>query len=149
MSHISANKITLGSEVQMHFTIKLTDGSVADSTLISGKPARFKMGDGNITDFVEKSLLGLQAGDKKQITIPPEDGFGKANPNNIYWMPKSAFPQELILEEGLIVGFTQPNGVELPGVIRKMRDDEIQVDFNHPLCGQTLLFDIEIIAVDC
>ena len=64
--NITADKrINPGSEVQMHFTIKLTDGSVADSTLPSGRPACFILGDNSMTDIVEQSIIGLQAGDKK------------------------------------------------------------------------------------
>lgn len=148
MSNNVAQKIAHGSKVKMHFTIKLKDGSVADTTLTSGNPAEFSMGSGEITDVVEKALLGLQAGDKKQIAISPEDGYGIAKPENIHWLPQSAFPSDMVLEEGLIIGFTQPNGVELPGIVRKLDENNVQVDFNHPLCGQSLLFDLEIIAVE-
>jgi FKBP-type peptidyl-prolyl cis-trans isomerase SlpA len=137
-----------GSEVHMHFAIKLTDGTIADSTREQGKPACFTLGDGNVLDKVESALIGLKVGDKKKITLTPEEGFGVANPDNLHWLPKAQFPQDLSLEPGLIMGFNQPNGIELPGIIREIKDNEVLVDFNHPLCDQTLIFDLEIMAVD-
>lgn len=137
-----------GSEVQMHFSIKLTDGSIADSTRDHGKPACFKMGNANVFDKVENALIGLKVGDKKKLTLTPEEGFGLPNPDNLHRLPKAQFPHDISLEEGLIVGFTQPNGIELPGIIREINDTTVLVDFNHPLCGQTLIFDLEIIAID-
>lgn len=148
MNIAAEKRIIPGSEVQMHFTIKLSDGSVADSTLPSGRPACFKLGENTLTDTVEQSIIGLQAGDKKSLTLTPEEGFGLPNPANIYELPKTQFPTDIPLEQGLIMGFTQPNGVELPGIIREFNDTTVTVDFNHPLSGQTLIFDLEIVAVD-
>lgn len=148
MNSINETTIQPGSEVQMHFAIKLTDGSIADNTREHGKPACFKMGDGNVLDKVESALIGMKVGEKKKITLTPEEGFGVANPDNLHWLPKTQFPHDITLEEGLIIGFTQPNGVELPGIIREIKDENVLVDFNHPLCGQTLIFDLEIVAIN-
>lgn len=148
MNSNNETMIQPGSEVQMHFSIKLKDGSIADSTRDHGKPACFKMGDGNVLDKVERALIGMKVGEKKKISLSPDEGFGEANPNNLHWLPKAQFPQDIKLEEGLIMGFTQPNGVELPGIIREIKDENVLVDFNHPLCGQTLIFDLEIIAIN-
>lgn len=148
MTTACEKSIQPGSEVHMHFSIKLNDGTVADSTHVHNQPARFKMGDGNLLDKVEIALIGLKVGDKKKLTLAPEDGFGHANPDNLHWLPKAQFPDDIVLEEGLIVGFTQPNGIELPGIIREFKDSNVLVDFNHPLCGQTLIFDLEIVGID-
>lgn len=136
------------SKVTMHFSLKLTDGSVADSTKVSGKPATVTLGDGTLSAAMEAQLIGLSAGDKKQFTLAPEDAVGIPNPQNIHNMPKDRFPGDLVLETGLIVCFNQPDGSELPGVIRAVNHDEVIVDFNHPLAGQTLIVDVEIIAVE-
>lgn len=147
--NVTAEKtIRPGSDVEIHFSIKLSDGTIADSTREFGKPAQFKMGEGNILDKVERNLIGLKTGDKKKLTLAPEDGFGLANPDNLHWLASTQFPQDITLEEGLIVEFTQPNGSELPGIIREIKQENVLVDFNHPLCGQTLIFDVEVISVD-
>ncbi len=140
--------ITPTSTVTMHFTIKLKDGSTAENTRLYKKPAHFKIGDGSLTDTFEALLMGLKVGDKKKFIMEPEHGFGLSNPQNIHTVPRHQFPAEMELEEGLIIAFKQPNNVELPGIIRQIDQQQVTVDFNHPLCDQTLIFDVEILAIE-
>jgi FKBP-type peptidyl-prolyl cis-trans isomerase SlpA len=139
--------INTGSQVVFHFSIKLSDGSVADSTKVSGKPAKLVMGDGSLTPGFEACLLGLEAGQEASFTLPPEQAFGTPNPDNIYYVERDKFGADVTPEEGAIIAFTQPDGSELPGVIRSVAGQSVTVDFNHPLAGQTLTFDVEIIEV--
>lgn len=139
--------INTGSQVVFHFSIKLSDGSVADSTKVSGKPAKLVMGDGSLTPGFEACLLGLEAGQEASFTLPPEQAFGMPNPDNIYYVERDKFGADVTPEEGAIIAFTQPDGSELPGVIRSAAGQSVTVDFNHPLAGQTLTFDVEIIEV--
>lgn len=139
--------INTGSQVVFHFSIKLSDGSVADSTKVSGKPAKLVMGDGSLTPGFEACLLGLEAGQEASFTLPPEQAFGVPNPDNIYYVERDKFGADVTPEEGAIIAFTQPDGSELPGVIRSVAGQSVTVDFNHPLAGQTLTFDVEIIEV--
>ena len=76
--------IAADSSVLFHFSIKLEDGSVADSTALHGKPARLRMGDGSLTPSFEQCLLGLREGESKSFTLAPEEAFGLSNPDNIY-----------------------------------------------------------------
>lgn len=139
--------INTGCEVLFHFSIKLSDGSVADSTKVSGKPAKLVMGDGSLTPGFEACLLGLEAGQEASFTLPPEQAFGMPNPDNIYYVERDKFSADVKPEEGAIIAFTQPDGSELPGVIRSVAGQSVTVDFNHPLAGQTLTFDVEILEV--
>ncbi|WP_319783347.1 FKBP-type peptidyl-prolyl cis-trans isomerase [Oceanisphaera sp. IT1-181] len=141
------NQIGNQSEVLFHFTLTLADGSVADSTKLQGKPAKLKMGDGSLTANFEACLLGLTAGDQHSFELGPDDAFGPVNPNNIHYMERRQFAAELDLSEGAIVAFTQPNGAEIPGIIRDVAGDSVTVDFNHPLAGQRVTFDVEILTV--
>lgn len=136
-----------GHEVVMHFTIKLSDGSVADSTKVSGKPAKFRMGDGNLTENFEACLVGLREGDNREFELPPENAFGEPNPDNIYYVDASKFSAETKPEVGAIIAFTQPDGTDLPGIVRAVEGQSVTIDFNHPLAGQTLTFAVEIISV--
>lgn len=136
-----------GHEVVMHFTIKLSDGSVADSTKVSGKPAKFRMGDGNLTENFEACLIGLREGDNREFELPPENAFGEPNPDNIYYVDASKFSAETKPEVGAIIAFTQPDGTDLPGIVRAVEGQSVTIDFNHPLAGQTLTFAVEIISV--
>ncbi|RUO79815.1 peptidylprolyl isomerase [Idiomarina tyrosinivorans] len=137
-----------GREVVMHFTIKLTDDSVADSTKMSGKPAKFRMGDGSLTENFEACLIGLRAGAERSFTLAPEDAFGQPNPDNFHYVDTGKFPPDVKPEVGAILAFTQPDGTELPGIVRKIEGPTATIDFNHPLAGQTVIFDVEIISVE-
>ncbi|MCE2597023.1 FKBP-type peptidyl-prolyl cis-trans isomerase [Motilimonas cestriensis] len=140
--------ITANSEVVMHFTIKLSDGSAADSTKVNNKPAKFRMGDGSLTVNFEKCLLGLTEGESKSFELEPEDAFGQPNPDNIYYVERSKFGADAPAEVGAIIAFTQPDGNELPGIVREVTGESVTVDFNHPLAGQALTFDVDVISID-
>lgn len=135
------------SQVLMHFSIILSDGSVADSTELQGKPAKLVIGDQSLSPQFEKCLLGLTVGDKSKFELAAKDAFGESNPDNIYYLDRTKFT-DVEPEVGLIVGFTQPDGAELPGVIRDVIGDSVTVDFNHPLAGHAVTFDVEILEIE-
>lgn len=139
-----------GSSISIHFDIRLKDGSVAESTRNFGKPFSFKLGSDIFSEKLESKLLGLTQGAKSKIMLLPEDAFGEPHPANIFQIPHSKFStdQREELEIGAIFLFTQPAGEEIPGVIRAIEQGEVTVDFNHPLAGQIILFDIEVVAID-
>lgn len=141
------NTITATSEVIMHFVLRLEDGSIAESSHRTTRPAKFKMGGGDLTPAIEAQLLGLQVGDKKQFHVAVEDAFGAPRSENIHTLPRSQFPEDLELEEGLIMGFEQPNGVELPGILRSFDDQNAVIDFNHPLAGHAIDMEVEILEI--
>ncbi len=139
--------ISDNSEVILHFDLKLSDGSAVDSTRVNKKPAKMVMGDGSLTKNFEDCLRGLGAGDKKTFEIAANEAFGMPNPDNIYHIDRSKFAADAELSDGMIMGFSQPDGSELPGIIRAVAGQSVTVDFNHPLAGQDVIFDVEIIEV--
>lgn len=141
-------QIGANSEVLLHFDLKLTDGSAVDSTKVNNKPAKMVVGDGSLTPNFESCLLGLKVGDKKAFSINADDAFGMPNPDNVYHVDRSKFSADEELKEGMIMGFAQPDGSELPGVIRSVAGHSVTVDFNHPLAGQDIIFDVEILEVN-
>ena len=143
----ATKKINKSSEVMMHFAICLADGSAVDSSKVDNKPAKFVMGDGSLTANFENCLLGLQEGQSETFTLAPEDAFGLPNPDNIHHLELNKFSADVPAEVGTIITFTQPDGSELPGIIREVIADSVTVDFNHPLAGQTLTFDVDVLEV--
>jgi len=143
MSELEVGKDT---GVVLHFSLKLDDGSVVDSTF-EGDAAAFEFGDGNLPSGFEELLVGMKAGDKGQWDVPPEKAFGMPNPNNQQTMKRSEFPADMELAEGLVVSFADANKSELPGVVAELSDDEVVIDFNHPLAGKTLRFEVQILSV--
>ncbi|MDN3700207.1 FKBP-type peptidyl-prolyl cis-trans isomerase [Vibrio artabrorum] len=136
------------SAVTLHFTIKMKDGSVADSTENMGKPAKFVMGDGSLSENFEACLLGLETGTEKSIELKAEDAFGMPNPDHIHYMDRAKFVGDAEVEVGTIMAFSGPDGIEIPGIITEIAGDSVTVDFNHPLAGQDVTFDVNILAVE-
>lgn len=132
-------------EVTLHFAIKLESGDVVDSTF-DKQPATFTFGDGNLLPGFELALQGLKAGDKRSLRIEPEHGFGQPNPQNVQVMPRSQF-EGMELSEGLMVIFQDAAKGELPGVVSQFDTQQVTVDFNHPLAGKVLTFEVEILDV--
>ncbi len=140
--------IAQNSAVTLHFTIKLKDGSVADSTHNSGKPAKLVIGDGSLSENFEQCLLGMKAGQQQAVELVADDAFGQPNPDNIHHMDRAKFIGEADVEVGTIMAFSGPDGIEIPGIITNIAGDSVTVDFNHPLAGQDVIFDIEILSVE-
>lgn len=132
-------------EVTLHFALKLENGDVVDSTF-DKQPATFTFGDGNLLPGFELALQGLKAGDKRSLRIEPEHGFGQPNPQNVQVMPRSQF-EGMELSEGLMVIFQDAAKGELPGVVSHFDNQQVTVDFNHPLAGKVLTFEVEILDV--
>ena len=137
--------IRMGDRVRLHFALFLESGEEVDTTR-RGDPVIFTLGDGNLLPGFEAVLLGSRAGDDLQVLLEPEDAFGARRQENVQIMARSRFGPELVPEAGLLVSFQGPGG-ELPGVVRKVMEETVEVDFNHPLAGRRILFDVSIIDV--
>ncbi|OPX56320.1 FKBP-type peptidyl-prolyl cis-trans isomerase SlpA [Oceanospirillum multiglobuliferum] len=144
---MSEHLIGSGMRVTLNFALKLEDGAVVDSTFDKA-PASLVIGDGNLPENFEAFLLGLSAGQHEVFTVTPEKAFGQHNPSNVQVLPRSQFAPDLTLEKGLILSFADKANGELPGVIADFDEQKVSVDFNHPLAGHTLNFEVQIIAVE-
>ncbi|ABC32583.1 FKBP-type peptidyl-prolyl cis-trans isomerases 2 [Hahella chejuensis KCTC 2396] len=135
-----------GTLITLHFELRLGSGEVVDSTF-SGQPGEFEYGDGVLPAGFEELLRGMRAGERKTFSVLPEKGFGMPNPNNVQEFPLDSFPDKEGLEVGVVMSFADAAKAELPGVIKQIENDMVTVDFNHPLAGHTLDFEVEILAV--
>lgn len=135
------------SKVTLHFSLRLTDGQIVDSTF-EKRPATLIIGDGNLPQGFEKHLLGMDIGDRRTVRVMPEDAFGQSNPANLQTVAREKFAHTGDLTSGMVVSFKDAAGAELPGVISTIEDDAVVVDFNHPLAGKDLEFEIEILNVE-
>ena len=136
-----------GTRVTLHFSLRLPEGDVIDSNF-EREPATFTVGDGNLLQGFEQSIFGLQEGDRKSVVITPEHGFGQRNPNNIQEIARSQFGDDLQLSEGLMLSFADAQKTELPGVVKSFNDDTVIIDFNHPLAGRDIIFDVAILKIE-
>ena len=137
-----------GSQVNLHFSVSLADGTVVDSNF-EGSAAALIIGDGNLPPEFEKHLRGARPGDRRKVQLEPEEAFGEHREQNVHRFTREAFHERVPVDEletGLMVSFAAPNG-ELPGVVSKVTAEQVVVDFNHPLAGYVILFEFEILTV--
>lgn len=130
-----------------NMNILLEDGSTAESTKTSGKPVRLNIGDGSLSQAFETEIQQLSEGDTHKFTLNAIDAFGEINPNAIQHMEKSRFSPDINLEVGTIINFERPDGQQMPGVIRELVGDSVTVDFNHPLAGHNVTFELDVVKV--
>lgn len=133
------------SRVTLHFAVLLETGEEVDTTR-RGRPATFDVGDGNLLPGFEQALFGMRPGDDAQILLEPEQAFGEHRRENVQVMARERF-KDVELEPGTLVSFAAPDG-ELPGVIRRVFERTVEVDFNHPLAGRRIVFDVSILKVE-
>jgi FKBP-type peptidyl-prolyl cis-trans isomerase SlpA len=137
--------ITENSEITLHFALKLDSGEIVDSNF-DAEPAHCRFGDGSLLPGFEQHLLGLRAGDRREFVIGVAAGFGEVNSDNVQTFSRSRFTG-LTLEPGLVVSFADAANNELPGVVCSVDGDSVTVDFNHPLAGRSILFQVHILDV--
>lgn len=136
-----------GTRVTLHFALRIPGGETIDSNF-EREPATFTVGDGSLLQGFERALFGLHAGDHQTLLIKPEQGFGQRNPNNIQEIPRTQFDDRLELSEGLVLSFADAQNTELPGVVRNFNDQVVTVDFNHPLAGRDVEFEVAILRIE-
>lgn len=135
-----------GTRVELTFSLSLESGEQIDST--GDKPAVFVVGDGSLLPGFEYALYGMHSGEEKLIRLEPESAFGVPNEENIQRIKRDSFQTNMALTEGLMMSFSDAQNTELPGVIVGIDERYVEVDFNHPLSGKVILFDVAIKHVE-
>ena len=136
-----------GDTVKVHYTGKLEDGSVFDSSK-DRDPLEFKLGSHSVIVGFENGILGMEVGESKSITIPQEDGYGPTRDELVSTVERKVFDKRNITPEiGKTLQVPQPDGRQYNVRISAVEDDSVTLDGNHPLAGKTLIFDVELIEV--
>ena len=138
-------RIEDGSKVQLHFSVAIENGVEIDNTRSRDEPVSLIIGDGNLLPGFEKALFGLRAGDRRTVSLPPEDAFGEWNPENVQRFDTVKFEQRP--EIGHMIEFEDKAKASLFGVVMSVADDITEIDFNHPLAGKNITFAVEIFKV--
>ncbi|HNP63352.1 MAG TPA: peptidylprolyl isomerase [Woeseiaceae bacterium] len=135
-----------GDTVKIHYTGTLADGTQFDSS--AGRdPLEFALGSGQVIPGFDSAVDGMAVGDSKTVDIPPEEAYGQRHEQLIQQVPKSALPEEMEPEAGMQLQSQSPDGQIMNLVVTEVAEETITVDGNHPLAGQTLTFDIELVAI--
>ncbi len=110
-------------------------------------PLEFVCGRGDVISGLERGVIGLEPGGKKRITIAPEDAYGPHNPAHVKTLPRAAFPVNMELVEGTRFSYRSDKGAEVMYRVKEIRPDSIVADYNHPLAGKTLHYDVTVVDV--
>lgn len=139
-------KIRYGSRVRMHYAMTLPNGIEVVSTY-GDEPLLLTLGDGTMEQPLELSLIGLRPGDEQTLRVSGSEIYGAADKENLQWIARDEFPQQMTLDEGQIIGFTTREGEELAGTVTTIEPSRILMDFNHPLSGRSFDFKVTILEV--
>jgi len=135
-----------GDTVKVHYTGKLEDGTIFDSSK-DGEPLEFTIGAGNMIPGFEKGVIAMERGGSKTITVPPEDAYGPVQEGLIAKVEKENFPENIIPVIGEQLQLRQRDGSIVNVIITEIEGDTVTLDANHPLSGKTLIFDIELVEI--
>ena len=138
-------RVEIGTNVQVHYRGTFEDGTEFDNSRVRGHTLDFEVGSPKIIPGFTEALVGMTVGDSKTITLQPEEAYGHIDPEGVRPVPKSAFGDDFEFEVGLMV---QGNGPRGPFVakIASIEEEIINLDFNHPLAGKVLNFEIEVVT---
>jgi FKBP-type peptidyl-prolyl cis-trans isomerase 2 len=135
-----------GDTVKVHYTGKLTDGTIFDSSA-DREPLEFKLGAGQIISGFEEAVLGMKPGDSTTTKIPKEKAYGGRNEENIFVVERERLPEDVKPEVGQMLTVSQSDGSSFDATVTEMNDTEVTLDGNHPLAGKELIFDIELVEI--
>jgi FKBP-type peptidyl-prolyl cis-trans isomerase SlyD len=141
------SKLTVqdGQVISMEYTLHV-DGEMVDSSE-GHEPLEFLQGAGNIIPGLEEELYGMEVGEAKNVIIAAEDGYGILDPDAFIDVPREQFPAEIPMEEGVELQVQDESGHPMMARIDQVDDDNIRLDFNHPLAGKELNFAVKIVAL--
>ncbi len=135
-----------GLVVSLDYTLRLADGQVVD-TSTGREPLEFLQGRSQIVAGLEQALYGMHVGDEKDVVVQPEDGYGVSDPDAIQEIPLNLFPSDITLEPGMGLELMDSAGELMLAFVAEVRPDSVLLDFNHPLAGETLHFNVKVAAL--
>lgn len=136
-----------GNTVKVHYTGKLSNGQVFDSS--EGKtPLEFTIGNGQIIKGFENGVIGMEVGEKKTLNVPAEEGYGEHREELVAVVDKNNIPEHIDLAVGRQLQLQQQDGQQFNVTITDISDQDVTLDANHPLAGKELVFDVEMVSID-
>ncbi len=139
-------QVKKGDTIKVHYHGKLVDGTTFDSSE-GREPLEFEVGSGMVIPGFDDGVTGMAVGEKKTVTIPADDAYGPKQEDMIMEFPKERFPAEMVPEVGMQLNMNNGQGQSFPVVIVEVQDAVVILDANHPLAGQELIFDLELVEI--
>jgi len=139
-------QVKSGDKIKVHYHGKLNSGETFDSSA-GREPLEFEVGSGQVIPGFDAGVTGMSVGEKKTIHIPFAEAYGPKNPEMIIEMPKDRFPPEMTLEAGMPLMMSDQTGQQFQVSVVEIKEDSVTLDANHPLAGQDLTFDLELVEI--
>ena len=139
-------KVENGLYVSVDYKGTLQNGEVFDSSQ-GGQPLEVQMGVGQLIEGFERELMGMSLSDKKKFTLDPEDAYGQRDDSLTREFARDDFPPEMEPQVGMTIALQTPEGRQMPAQITHLDDEKLTVDLNHPLAGESLTFEIEVVGI--
>jgi FKBP-type peptidyl-prolyl cis-trans isomerase 2 len=136
-----------GDNVHIHYTGKLTNGEMFDSSA-GREPLTFIIGSGMVIKGFDNGVTGMTIGEKKTINIPANDAYGDVNPEMIFEFAKANMPPDMVVQAGMQLVMNNDQGQQLPVIVKEVKEEVLIIDANHALAGKELIFDLELVAID-
>jgi len=136
-----------GNTVSVHYRGTLNDGTEFDSSHSRGEPLTFQVGAGQMISGFDAALPGMSVGETKNITLAPDQAYGESNPEAIADVPKTSFPPGFSFQVDSMVQGQNDMGQPVVGTINEVKDNDVTIDFNHPMAGKDLNFEIELVSI--
>ena len=140
-------KVENGKFVSVHYTGTLENGEQFDSSQ-GRQPLEFQVGAGQMIEGFENAVKDMALNEKKTITLRPEEAYGPRDESRTHDIPKAQIPQDIDPQVGQTLALTTPQGQQIPARIAAVDEQNVTFDLNHPLAGETLIFDIEVVAIN-
>ncbi|MEW6129373.1 MAG: peptidylprolyl isomerase [Acidobacteriota bacterium] len=141
------SQVKEGDTISVHYTGKLDDGTVFDSSQ-GGAPLSFTVGAHEVIPGFESGAVGMAIGDTKEIVIPPDQAYGQYHEELVKVIPTAAFPPNVTPVLGMAFDIQLPSGEAIPVRVIDIEGDEVTIDANHLLAGETLFFNVELVSID-
>lgn len=139
-------QVKSGDKIKVHYHGKLTSGETFDSSA-GREPLEFEVGSGMVIKGFDDGVTGMTVGEKKTVNIPFDDAYGQRNPDMIIEMPKDRFPKDMEIDLGMSLGMSDENGQQFQVTIVEIKEEVVLLDANHPLAGEDLIFDLELVEI--
>jgi FKBP-type peptidyl-prolyl cis-trans isomerase 2 len=135
-----------GNTLKVHYTGTLTDGTTFDSSA-GGDPLEVVLGDGGVIPGFEQALVGMAVGETKTVTIPAAEAYGEHHADRVHEVGREKIPADIDLEVGRVLEAVGAEGATLMVIVAGLTDSTVTLDFNHPLAGKDLTFDLELVEI--